>query len=124
MSSASINFDELINCKGKLYLHNDVNRFKLGNIIFEVIEDEEDGYRSSLKDVKIVATNSNNQNAVFLADITIKADDKINGWTLVDADGHKWYTFGTDQEDEYYPCFVFEYTPFPDLSIIKKAINR
>ena len=39
------------------------------------------------------------------------------GWQLVDvATGHVWLTFGTDRMDDYYPCFVFQWNPDPELT--------
>jgi hypothetical protein len=39
-------------------------------------------------------------------------DNYSNGVRFVDVkDGHVWLRFGTDNTDDYYPYFVFEYKP-------------
>lgn len=92
----------------------DNNTFKLGRWIFEAIEDENDGYRSMLgtveqKDCKEI------QYCIFfgrpICQVRVKEAFDIEGYELEDADGWVWLRIGTDQSDEYYPWFVFEYKP-------------
>jgi len=41
-------------------------------------------------------------------------DEFFEGYEFRDIeDGHMWLKIGTDYADEYYPCFVFRYTPKP-----------
>jgi len=86
----------------------DNNYFKLGSIVFEVVEDPDDGYRSYLGSVPIV-----NYNGIFhkrpLANVKYLSSGDMH--YLTDENGHVWLAFGTDTEEEYYPLFVFSYVP-------------
>ena len=89
------------------------NCFKLGNQVFEAIEDESDGYRSYLESVEVVQGN-----LVFprskLARVKVEEfeDGYFDGYRLVGvSDGHEWLRFGTDNIDDYYPGFIFDYSP-------------
>ena len=105
--------------EGKVYRFYGVdnNCFKLNNSVFEAVEDEDNGYRSYLDTVEL----SDKENLIFfdapLALVTVQdigegelGEDR--GYRLVDAvDGHIWLQFYTDNTDDYYPCFRFEYEP-------------
>lgn len=96
------------------------NEFKLGRTVYEALEDEDDGYRSCLKDVHEV---SGSKGIFFkrpLARVRVEETDtrtsdygqSFDGWRLVDVeDGHVWLVVGTDNFDDYYPCFTFDYHP-------------
>ena len=91
----------------------DNNCFKLGRKIYEAIENEDDGYRSYLDSVNIV-----NIDGIFfnkpLGYVEVKAIDTgyFDGYIVEDVkDGHVWLRVGTDNADDYYPMFVFEYQP-------------
>lgn len=101
----------------------DNHRFKLGPNVFEAIEDPDDGYRSYLGSVQ--ATDGE---GIFFATpvdtvevVEYEAGGQgwehrdvgdVNGYALRStSDGHIWLVFGTDNWEEYYPCFVFRYTP-------------
>lgn len=113
----SINFDKLLGEEASLYYCNDSYTFQLGTVKFEVVEDEQDGYRSSLKDVFIVDRSA--KRTELLANIVIRNSSEIDeGYDLVDTeDDHVWITFGTDHADDYYPCFIFRFNARPDKSI-------
>lgn len=96
--------------------------FKLDNCIFEAVEDESDGYRSCLKDVKM---KDDTEGLIFfqtpIARIRVEEDNEyrsydrnpdepFDGYKLVDVtDGHVWLSFGTEKNDSYYPSFIFFY---------------
>lgn len=89
------------------------NCFKLGNQVFEAIEDEDNGYRSYLQSVEVAQGN-----IVFpqhkLARVRVEefCDGYFDGYRLVGVtDGHEWLRFGTDNIDDYYPGFIFYYQP-------------
>lgn len=96
----------------------DCNAFKLNNIVFEAVEDENDGYRSMMSELRII---ENKENLIFfetpVARIRIEkrnegyyGDQSFEGYNLVDInDGFIWLTFGTDMSDTYYPSFTFYY---------------
>ena len=86
-----------------------IRHFKIGGVVFEAREDEEDGYRSSLDCIPRVHVDK-----IFskkpIANIRITKDS--DGYIkLLDASNHCWLKIGTDYSDDYYPCFVFKYTP-------------
>lgn len=121
-----VNFDTLVGEKATLFLTpSTANRFQLGSVIFEVIEDENDGYRSAMEAVKIV--NDNAPKKVLLAEVTIGKTSVINEciYTLIDSSGHEWLRFGTDNADDYYPSFHFNWSPkeTEDIELIKKLIK-
>ena len=99
----------------------DGNRFKLGNTVFEAKEDESDGYRSMMSEVKAV---KRTKEMVFFDQPLgrVRVDEvrghhrssygNFDGYALVDMkDHHRWLLLGTDNSDDYYPSFTFEYTP-------------
>ena len=99
------------------------HEFKIDDIIFKVLEDPADGWRSSLGVIEY----GNESNAIFfcqpLATITVETytgervdnqyGDGLNrGYRLVDInDGHIWLEFGTDNYNDYYPMFIFRHFP-------------
>lgn len=109
----TVNFDKLVGSKADLYYCNEVNRFQLGSVLFEAVEDEGDGYRSNMEEVIVVDTNKPKQG--LLAEVTIKSSNTIEGYSLIDDEGYTWLTFGTECYDEYYPCFIFNTFPKPSL---------
>lgn len=90
------------------------NCFKLDDRVLRAVEDEDDGYRSYLETVEVVDTT----NLIFFKEpldtVTVVAvvdSTGIDGYILRAADGHCWLSFGTENWDDYYPYFVFDYTP-------------
>lgn len=102
----------------------DGNFFKIGEYVFEVVEDPADDYRSwmdevgdSLSDEKL-----KEENLIFfknpIAKIRIEAEDSLSydGYNLVDIENnHVWLQFGTDNSCAYYPCFSFHYDPITPI---------
>jgi hypothetical protein len=97
-----------------LFYGVDGNYFKLGNFIFEAVEDKDDGYRSMCKEVHTV---KNTPNLIFqsrhLTTVTINIINQSTfvGYNLIDEDEHVWLRIGTDYNDRYYPYFIFTYRP-------------
>ena len=99
----------------------DGNRFKLGDKTYEAVEDPDDGYRSCLGSVEIRDDGAgiffpNPVDTVVVVDIDEPredgADGAPDGWALRSiVDGHTWLVFGTEHYDQYYPGFLFRYTP-------------
>lgn len=112
----SVNFDKLVGLSGNLYYNNKLNTFQLGDVEFEVMEDEEDGYRSSMREVQIINKSAPRLAGGYLGTVLIIREDEnsgnFDGYSLIDTiDHHAWITFGTDHSDIYYPCFVFKFNP-------------
>ena len=97
----------------------DGTSFKLGEVIFDAVEDESDGYRSMLKCVRVM----NDPKLIFFETSVAKVgvekidDGYFDGYELRDvSDGHLWLAVGTSNYDDYYPCFTFDYSPRPPAS--------
>lgn len=81
-------------------------------LAFAAVEDESDGYRSMMEEVRSVPL----EGLIFfrtpVARVKIQDDEGLfAGYHLIDDDGHVWLRLGTDHADDYYPMFIFEYTP-------------
>ncbi len=95
----------------------DSNMFKLNDQVFEALEDEGDGYRSYLETIKVVTPHD----GIFFDQPITRVrcrkctDEDFDGWVLLDAtDDHQWLKVGTDNSDDYYPHFTFQYNVKPD----------
>jgi hypothetical protein len=94
----------------------DANSFKLDDMVWCAIEDACDGYRSYLGSIE----ETKPEGLIFisspLARVRIERYEQSTdeGFRLIDvSDGHCWLRVGTDNTDDYYPYFVFEYAPKP-----------
>lgn len=111
-------FEELVG-NGAVYDFYGVDntRFRIGGMTLEAIEDPNDGYRSYLDSIVV----RDDSDCIFfhhpIARVKIEEAEQgqwnsFSGYALVDADdGHVWLRIGTDNYDDYYPCFTFEYKP-------------
>lgn len=107
-------FDDLV---GKQYQFYGVENcvFRIDDLFIEVVEDEDDGYRSMLGDLKVLENTAD----IIISKLPIATvvakmsdDNDMDTMQLVDVnDGHLWLEFGTDESDSYYPGFVFFYSP-------------
>jgi hypothetical protein len=91
----------------------DFNEFKLGDTVYEALEDEGDGWRSYLGSIEV-----KDSDGIFfkhpLAKVVVEDDDDgyLLGYQLRDKeDGHIWLSFGTANYDDWYPYFTFQYNP-------------
>lgn len=88
-------------------------------VAFEAIEDESDGWRSCLEEIKKVQIKGHIFFKQPIAMVKIEDATDFDGWKLVEYIGndpyrqssHVWLKIGTDYSDDYYPWFVFSYTP-------------
>lgn len=89
---------------------------------FEVVEDEEDGYRSSLEEVREVPLGDMIHFGAPVAEVVVTKIEttRCDGYQLADDSGHVWLQVGTDDSYDYYPCFVFDYTP-PKRPVVAEA---
>lgn len=103
----TINLNDLIGKTGILCAV-DGYRFRIGDLTFEAIEDEGDGYRSCLDHVRIV----DNLRPIFHEEVTIYPLEEIdNGIKLVNKLNLSVLEVGTSDYEEYYPCFHFKWEP-------------
>jgi len=101
----NIKFEELVGKPGILCAVDDL-KFRIGDLTFEAIEDESDGYRSSLAEFKLVE----NIRPTIREKVTITTDEG-EYFYLTNKIGKVVLTVGTDYADDYYPCFVFNWEP-------------
>jgi len=98
------------------------NEFKIDEIVFKVLEDPSDGYRSMLGAVDYGEQSRGIFFRTPIARVRIEEYDRHEskdqwggmkeGYRLVDVeDGHKWLEFGTDNVGDYYPIFIFRHWP-------------
>jgi len=92
-------------------------------MIFQMLEDPDDGYRSHLGAVRI--PDHENNIGFFktpIAKIKLETSETqrfnksvpgdFRGYVLVDiSDNHIWALIGTGNTDDYYPFVVLEYNP-------------
>lgn len=98
------------------------HEFKIDGIVFRVLEDPQDGYRSCLG---VIEYSPDQSRGIFftqaLARVRLEQYDRDGVWgdsdrgyALVDVDdGHVWLEFGTDNYSDYYPIFVFRHWAKP-----------
>ena len=109
-------FDDILNQEKPFEFYGVYNNcFKLGDTIFEAIEDEADGYRSYLETIELTTKKGIfPKKPIALVRIDFVASDPTNyeeAYRLVDINtGHIWLKVGTDELDGYYPCFMFDYS--------------
>ena len=93
--------------------------FRVGDTLFRAVEDEYDGYRSALDELlRETVTDSAeglfNQPIAMVKVVRVDTDESFDGYHVIDADdGHRWLEAGTDYECDYYPVYVFSYSPKP-----------
>ena len=101
------------------------NLFKIDDMVLEAIEDPNDGYRSHLGAICHNKSNKAKFHKRPLGEVVLEEFDgnlndleleaygsEFNGYILRDIDNnHIWLVFGTDNVDDYYPCFKFWYNP-------------
>jgi hypothetical protein len=119
MSDNHSKFDELVGKKLPFYGVDNYS-FKIGEDVFEALEDESDGYRSCLGSVEV----KDAEGLIFfetpIVQVTLSAKDDgyFEGHVLTDQNGHEWLHIGTENYDDYYPSFVFRYEPVvPETTI-------
>ena len=120
----SVNFDRFIGLNASLYFSLYSCKFQLGDVLFEVIEDESDAYRSAMKEIRIISQNQERIAGNYLGSVTIQKvnDGYYDGYQLIDnLDKHIWLKFGTSNIDDYYPSFHFYFSPKPSLETEIKA---
>lgn len=90
-------------------------RFKLDKTVYEAIEDENDGYRSYLDSVVVIDSKDDiffNRAIAKVKATEVDDGNYFRGYEFIDiTDNHMWLKIGTDNYDDYYPCFLFQYYP-------------
>lgn len=96
-----------------LFFGAHTNCFKIGDLVFEAVEDPDDGYRSMLDEVRLVETPFGFFSQPLDEIEVVSVEDSVFlGYELRSTrDGHVWLRVGTDEINSYYPMFIFEYRP-------------
>jgi hypothetical protein len=94
----------------------DCNVFCIGKsgerFAFEAVEDENDGYRSMLEELRPVPVDGHIFSKTPIARVVVEDCPELSGYRLRQAAApHVWLELGTDYSDDYYPMFIFRYTP-------------
>ena len=107
---------EQFNIFGSRFEDCQVMRFRLDGVVYVAVEDPNDGYRSMMNDiytsnevvkntfppVKVVCRHRENGRSGDVDDI-LEIIDVVTGKTIVEV--------GTENTDDYYPCFVASFSP-------------
>jgi len=110
---------------GDRYESCNVCRFTLDSVTYAAIEDPDDGYRSSMRELVVSPSPTKNEfpPCAVLACLRNKRNEDI--LDLIDeVTGKVVLSVGTDNTDDYYPCFVSEYTPENMACNIGHAHNK
>lgn len=99
------------------------NKFILNYNVYEAVEDPSDGYRSCLGAINRTFDEERHRwdddayvTVTLVTEHHKTEHDSEYQWEvykLTDKDGHVWLIFGTDNIDDYYPGFIFDYRPKP-----------
>ena len=123
---------KLIGCEFDFHGAQD-NLVRLNNVVYEFLEDPDDGYRSHLGAVRITSASEHTgffPNSIATV-ILVSTDNKeswpdewtppvtdkycdapFQGFYFIDSDDyHIWAQIGTEYHDSYYPCFTTHYCP-------------
>lgn len=111
-----------IKINGWWYKSNNCNyvKFRLDNVTYMAVEDPEDGYRSCCNELEIVDEECKTKLPAILVECKMREDSNVTGWHKEKNDILEFYdavnkqmfmAVGTGNIDDYYPYFVFEYTP-------------
>lgn len=95
-------------------------KFRLDGVTYIAIEDPEDGYRSCCEELKIVDEECKTALPAILVECKMREDAYTNSWceeknNILEfydvANKQMFMAVGTGNIDDWYPYFVFEYTP-------------
>lgn len=93
---------------------------KCGQILFvEILEDPNDGYRSMLGEVKVTKKSDGifvdkPIDTVYFDEFKYSSthESPFEGYRILGTENkYTWLLFGTENYDDYYPCFVFNWNP-------------
>lgn len=85
------------------------NCFKLNDLVFEAVEDPDDGYRSYLGSIQLADANNLQFPNFPICQVKI-IENNYEGFDLVELKSNRAILeVGTDRFDDYYPCFLFRY---------------
>jgi len=130
LNMAKTHFDSLLGAELDYFGADDAeNTFNVDGVVFKVLEDPSDGYRSYMGAIDYTDKSTSIFFSVPIARIRVEKyegesseySEGNTGFRFVDVrDGHVWLEFGTDNTDDYYPYFVFRHMPSPGLLLMRR----
>ena len=106
-----------------VYGNYNLIKFRLDGIVYCAMEEEDDGYRSSMGYITVL--DSDDVKNIFPAiDVICTYDDRYDSDLLgiYDAETRELVLeVGTDNADDYYPCFAARF--FPEAMITNKKVE-
>lgn len=105
-------FDDLVNGKDYPFFGVDGNTFKIEGMVFEALEDEDDGYRSYMNSIEVKDPSGLifYRSPISFVKIVKIETDSFAGYRFIDSfDEHCWLEVGTRDWDDFYPYFIFKY---------------
>jgi hypothetical protein len=98
-------------------------KFRLNGILYCAVEDENDGYRSAMKEISILDSAYIRNIFPPIDVVCIYSDDKdLDLLTIFDAETEEIVLeVGTNYVDDWYPYFVSSF--FPEAMIINKKVK-
>lgn len=108
------------NCWGDKLINCNYVKFRLDGVTYMAVEDPEDGYRSCCEELKIVDEECKTTLPAILVECKMREDAYANSWCeeknnileFYDVTNKQMFmAVGTGNIDDWYPYFVFEYTP-------------
>ena len=93
-----------------LYGKNGNGIFSLDGVAYEAVEDPDDGYRSYMEEIKVVEP----VEKMFDVPVMVEYIDTDSKDELIFRDRRNQkviLSLGTDEYDDYYPFYFFDYTP-------------
>jgi len=113
--------------RGEVWDGANVINFELDGVTYAVIEDPEDGYRSSMQEIITVAYSISNR----FEPCKVECKMRENGGDVVldmydVVTGNVVLSVGTwsEYEDDYYPYFVAEFTPENMASNTQRKVSQ
>lgn len=86
-------------------------RFVLDGVAFAAIEDPSDGYRSMLDGVFFCKSRIENTFPAVRVELSRVESETDNLYRMTTTLGDVVVEFGTENADDYYPCFVSHFNP-------------
>lgn len=109
--------NEKIKGWGDEYEDCSVCRFRLDGVVYVAVEDPDDGYRSSMRELA-VATDATLTNVFPAIEVDAVYRDKYDEFSQADllvlvdvVTGQPVLEVGTNNSDDYYPWFVADFQP-------------
>ena len=114
LTAVDMNIDSLPqDIRRDVYENANVINFELDGVTYAVVEDPEDSYRSSMREILVVQYTIGNR--FTPCKVKCKMRGGYSGEDILDMrdviTGEIVLSVGTERVGRYYPCFIAEFTP-------------